>query len=265
MSLSGMYVALCGGASQYDLGRIETRMVDDGPAITSRSGWLDAVKDYQGRTGKRSIGIDFDIQKRMWSLIKGIMASTRDPRLGGDNLPHYINDGNDTPFPSGQELFPILNDIVLSLYRKGNIDDGFLSHISHIITRAYYLNPGCNQIVTTEMGAGAISVQGHGIIRCSGIGIDLAPTFTMALRRHELNMERVRLEPLSLVRTRAPVAVLKLSSRAAQDLSRSVQASEITDRYGMTPDQRKAAIWTTSIVLGGGSLMMARRFAKRRR
>lgn len=95
-TLGALYVLLCGGESQgvgftrYEYGR-----------------WLARVR---AMPGLESIGIEPDVQRRMWGCIKAIMLGTRDPSLAAG----YGKTGD-----SGRAMFGVLQDLVLGQYGKG--------------------------------------------------------------------------------------------------------------------------------------------------
>jgi hypothetical protein len=121
LSIASMYVLLCAGAAYDDLAS-----AGFSPMVI-----LDISRLYKEQSGNPNIGVPLSLQKKMWSLIKGIMASSRCPEIYCPDLPRGTG---------GHELMPILNDIVLTLYDSGHgrgpnhlkgygIDDGYLDHL----------------------------------------------------------------------------------------------------------------------------------------
>jgi hypothetical protein len=255
-----MYTMLCGPAAVNELGHMTVGPVDRPRKVFTPSGWDYTINEYRAWSGKPYIGIPYAVQQRIWGVIKGIMGSCRNPQFGARELPFYIG-GQE--LGSGQELFPVLGDLVLHLWRSGvdgragyGVDDDFFRYLSNLITDAFQHPPGC----WTSTG------DAHGTLHCTELGIDLGPKMVEQLGVHERDMRRAEelaKQSKPLIKASAVRGVLVLGARELGELARTEQA--IDESRGMTADQRKAAIWTTSIVAGGGMLALARRIARKRR
>lgn len=88
MSTASIYVMLCGGETQ-------------GVGLT-RTEYNQLLGRAQVHIG-RGVGLPKDIQRKMWTLIKGIMSAVQDPSLRSDLT--QIGD-------QGRSLMPLLQDIV---------------------------------------------------------------------------------------------------------------------------------------------------------
>ena len=113
-TVASMFILMCGGESQ-------------GVGFTRNeynSTWHHARSVY----GKKWVGIDPEVQRRMWELCKSIMFSTEDPSLSKTFT--FIGDG-------GVMAFAALQDIVRNQWRAGNWDPQWVGLLSSYLGGRY--------------------------------------------------------------------------------------------------------------------------------
>ncbi len=172
LTAASLYVMLCGGETQGEVVGLD------------RARWRQVVDEYKKKSGNNRIGVPTAMQRKMWSLIKGIMSGVNYPQLGapvrGDN---------------GRALMPILQDLSFNLYRVGapgpyqlpsrgqgfGIDDGFMSVLSREVARQHYFSQTCPYEESPGLARGA---QPEGAASCRQF-VDLGPSFIQGLRGYQ--------------------------------------------------------------------------------
>lgn len=214
LSVASMFVMLCGGETQ-------------GFGPLSRPAWQQLVADYRNSSGKTNVGIAAASQRRMWSLIKGILAAMRPPGASPGS-----GDG-------GRALMPLLLDIVGNEWFYGTakpqashgIDRGFCELLSRRIGGQYYDYIECPDLSAGEIGAGALPA---GAASCAE-RVNLEPTFEQLVvsYRNALVAEfwdeptqRWKRPPKKMVIGRAPTGLLTIKGVAASNLAANMEAIE---------------------------------------
>lgn len=269
---AAMYLGLCGGEAQE-------------MSLFGRS---------SGNDTDPLLGIPRDTQRRMWSLIKGIMAASQDPRPG---MPLKASD-------NGRSLMPVLQDIVRNLYLAGTnpafsrgkgygFNNETLQRVADKIGRQYTYHIKCPDLDPGGPGAYAPSEGGSSCAsfgeKRKGITPGLVSSFVEGITKFENGLVEVGLlgrdkktwkkpgstigdrlalvskSEVVLVSSKVPKGVLLIGGKQADDLA---QAGAVTDQMiqRQAPSAKvKAAAWTTALMLGGGGAFLARRAAKKRR
>lgn len=257
-----IYVMLCGG---------ETRGQIAGMSRTEWRALVDAMPN-------KRIGIPQSMQRKMWSLIKGIMRGSNYPQPGspvmGDN---------------GRALMPILQDMIWNLYRVGSsgphqlpsrgsnygIDEAFLVEISKLITKKHGVYLECNDL--HEKSGWASGSKPTGGETCRSF-VELSDPFIKGLRDYQNELMTTgllrkdltwNLNPPRLTPGAAKMAMIFVKGAALKRLTNislraSLAATLSTSRAAAAKrkNDRKAAIATTSVVLGAGAFWAMRRRAK---
>lgn len=254
LTTASMFVALCGGETQGAFN------------LFTRASWAKFVAENNG--GKSYIGVTQSTQRRMWELIKGIMAATRDPGYGALFSP---GDG-------GRALFPALVDMTWNMALSGQkikpirngatIDDQFLAKVSKQIGRQYEHARYCAELTEGDAGAGATP---YSAVSCADFVDLLAPLQRVFLGyKNHLQASgmlrsdwtwRSNVQDMAAVKNPAQ-GVLVLGDKTVQELSDTAKAVELANNAAAN---RKAAMWTTGVVLAGGTFFLGRRYAKKHR
>jgi hypothetical protein len=255
VSIASIYAAMCGPAARDELGDIHYGIHNwdhpGGIRINTESGWNQCVSIYRSWSGDDHIGIPLSIQRRRWSLIKGILGAVRRPELGYvTDLPLSIN---------GQEMFPALNDLVLSLWRSGSDEGASGPKRSGYGVSADFFRYLSNWISDSYKPMDACYTSAGGVIEmppCTGFGVNLGPARYSLLVQHELAIslaaDQAKRE-LTIVR---PVkGVLVLGDKESEQL---LEAERSAERLQAQRRRRLAIALTTSVIAGGGALMIAR-------
>jgi hypothetical protein len=272
ISPASLYVMMCGGETRGEI-----------TGALSRSEWRDLVERYKKKSGNKRIGIPQSIQRKMWSLIKGIMSGVNYPQIGapvyGDN---------------GRALMPILQDIAFNLHRVGSrdrfqlpsrgdnfgIDRGFMMLLSRQITTKHYFSHKCPYEASPGMAKGATP---EGAASCHSF-IDLADPWLHGIKLYEnalktsgllrndgtWNLKTYRRltstgahKALLVIRGKA-LAGLRIKHNMALNSAMVSTLRAAAETREKRENDRKAAIATTSVILGGGAFWAMRRLAKKR-
>jgi len=265
-----LYVALCGGETQGAF------------KLFDRNSWRRALDAYHKKTGRRHIGVPQQTQRRMWSLIKGIMSASQNPTIGivfapGDN---------------GKALMPLLQDITRNLWLVGNglspqrgeygVDQNFLQWLEGYIGAQYYKYIECPDLSEGEMAAGAMPAGG---MSCTPF-MQLWKPFVGAIKDFELGLVKHNVlnadmswntggvgnkKMILFGKGLTPTGRLTIDGSAAEQLldtaslSRAAAVASEKKKKAKRDYGRKAAGWTTAVIVGGGGFMLARKAAKKRR
>lgn len=213
------------------------------------------------------IQIPRDTQRRMWRLIRGLMKQAKNPSITASFA--ELSDGDD-----GYSLMPILQDIVYNEWMAGRISRPMLNYLSDygLYWTDYYVE--CPDLSKGEIGAGAMPA-GAGSCRDR---LNLASTFEQSIQKYKNQLRAYYWDPSkntwknprganfiqvgNVAKVPGARGILTLSKEAIQQIEETQRAQHL-GLPGLSADERKAAIATTAVVLGGGSFLMARRVAKR--
>lgn len=252
ITTASLFVALCGGETQGAF------------SLFTRQSWLKFVDQH----GKGVLGIPQLTQRRMWTLIKAIMASTREPSYSSLFAPG----------DSGRSLFPALLDIVWNMALSGArvkplragaaIDDAFVGKISRAITSQYETAHSCKDLVEGERAAGPTP---FGASSCADF-IDLLPPYQKLLQAYKAHLEssgmlrsnwtwRVGGERIAAASSgRAPQAMLVLGPNTVAQLNQTAQAIDRARDAG-----KKTSPWLIAgaMAAAGGGYYLGRRYRLR--
>jgi hypothetical protein len=243
-AISSIYILLCGAETQgVGFSKVEYDKI---------------VNSESSRQGK-SLGIEPFIQRRMWSLIKSIFASCRDPRLSAE----MIRFGD-----QGKSAFAILQDIVRTQWLKGQWNKDFLLALSRFLGNEYTISSSyscgdyCSGVMAGNCGDYLFLEQGvenaqriwQSVLEdhfcdwnpdgtCRWSAVPSAEDLAVLKRKKQFNLKRL---------PRTPILIL---------------SPKIADRLeGTLPYRRKRRVYilTGSVLAGGAALFAARHLIRKR-
>lgn len=241
-----MYVLFCGAETQgWGIPRAE----------------YDKVKAEAKALGSKAPGIDPLVQRKMWSVIRGIMATTRKPGLGG-------------PGPIGDEgtlLMPVLQDMIYNEWSRGRWDDKWLTAMSNWLTGRYVSK---NVTVCAGEFAPALAPAGGCIqlqMNCRGL-IQMGPSIWNSLGQWEDSLARNFREggrkdgkwilPAKKVSPAAIKGVLVVPIKTGAQIK---GAYDKANERVQAAETKKGMIAAASVVAAAGAFVGARRLARQRR
>jgi hypothetical protein len=251
VTVASMYVLLCGAEAEgFGFG---SKAVYD-QWLRDRS-WSSGGTMPHGPLG--NYGIDPALQRKMWSLIKGIMAAVQNPALGV----------RPTATDQGRTLMPLLQEIVRQQWTRDRLPRPYLEALSDFVAVRY--TRSCSGSIPG--GAGAPIVRRGS---CAGPRrISLVPSLESSLSAWETLLEdqwynantgRWTITPAGMfVKAMGSRGLLSIDPRSANRIEKAVATATAPWYEQLTPFQGMA-IGTGLLGLGYASWTAVRRFGARK-
>lgn len=240
LNVSSIYVLLCGAETQ---GFGLTRNQNTTLANYARGRWPD-------------VGIPVATQRRMWSLIKGIMSAVEQWGIQAD--PQHPGD-------QGRALFPLLQDIVRNEWLAGRVNRDFVRLLSDNMAQTVRTS---GRACATELDAAAAGgcVDRYCNCRAPHRHVDLSEAFEGSVYQWQLQLEQIKLEKtskeLKLLAAAPSTGLLTVDPTQALSFAGSVEMLS-------KPRWRR---YLDPVMIGGGALAASyltyfavRRFGPRKR
>ncbi len=248
LSVASMFVALCGGETQ-------------GFGPITRPIWSQLVESRRKQAGKAHIGVSAATQRRMWQLIKGIMAAIRPPT------------GIAATGDGGRALMSLLLDIVANEWAAGTsqpyLHHGFDYELAKLLSNRvggqYRKYIECKDLTAGEFGAGAVPA---GSTSC-GLRVDLAKPFVQLVSGFHANLRGIFFDSATQSWNVYPAQTSRRPAKGMLVLSPSI-AVTLKDAAAeaksgiLQAEQRRKGLIAASILLAGTMSFFGLRYLAKR-